>query len=56
MPHGSAFVSLRLERDLLDPYRERALSEDRSLSAEIRRALRRDLEREPDAPEQREAA
>jgi hypothetical protein len=47
-------VSFRLEQSLLDPFIERARSEDRTLSAEIRQALRRDLEREPE-PDQAEA-
>ena len=54
----SAFVSLRIDEDLLDRYRSLAEDEDRSVSSTIRQALRRNLdEREPDhAPGQDEAA
>jgi predicted transcriptional regulator len=52
----SAFVSLRIDEELLERYRVLAEHEDRSVSSTIRQALRRDLEREPDAPEQPEAA
>jgi hypothetical protein len=41
-------VSLRIPDDLLETVRQRAEAEDRSLSAEIRKALRRDLDREGD--------
>jgi predicted transcriptional regulator len=50
----SAFVSLRIDEELLDRYRSLAEDEDRSVSSTIRQALRRNLdEHEQDhAPEQ----
>jgi hypothetical protein len=37
---------VRIDEDLAEPYRSRAENQDRSLSAEIRQALRRDLQRD----------
>jgi uncharacterized protein (DUF4415 family) len=42
----STFVGLRIDEDLLEPFRARAESQDPTLSAEIRQALRRGLQRE----------
>jgi plasmid stability protein len=53
---GSVVVNLRLPPELAEATRVRAAQEERTASAVIRRALKRDLEREPDAPEQPEAA
>ena len=38
-------VTVRIDEELVEPYRVRAESQDRSLSAEIRQALRRDRSR-----------
>jgi hypothetical protein len=39
-------VTIHLTGDLAESYRQRAESQDRSLSAEVRQALRRDLQRQ----------
>lgn len=52
----SAYVSLRIDEDLLERYRSLAEHEDRSVSSTIRQALRRNLDRDLDrSPEQPEA-
>jgi predicted transcriptional regulator len=52
----SAFVSLRIDEDLLEQYRSLAEHEDRSVSSTIRQALRRNLdERAPAQDDQTEA-
>ena len=41
-----ASVTVRIDEVLVEPYRIRAEAQDRSLSAEVRQALRRDLARD----------
>jgi hypothetical protein len=50
----SVVTNLRISPDLHEAARARAVQEERTASAVIRRALRRDLERPTDAPEQPE--
>ena len=52
---SSTFVGLRIYEDLLEPFRARAESQERTLRAEIRQAPRGDLERE-ETPEPKGAA
>jgi hypothetical protein len=44
-------VSAKISRSLKDELERRALASDRSLSAEIRRALQRELTRDPENEE-----
>jgi hypothetical protein len=44
---SSIVVNLRLPPELAEAMRARAVEEERTASAVIRRALKRDLEREP---------
>ena len=45
---SSIVVNLRLPRELAEATRARAAEEERTASAVIRRALKRDLEHQPD--------
>jgi hypothetical protein len=54
---SSVVVNLRLPPELAEATRAQAAQEERTASAVIRRALKRDLERPTEAPEEpREAA